>query len=193
MRIVNSMVNYHTLLPKNRSTANVSSTAIFGQQLDVAARSRTDVYTSSSPSSFNSGMTHMELSDELKLLDAWDQWKAQQPPRELPDSYGPTKENLAYLREHFSGDLSWEQRLDALNTAMDMGVITRDQRNDAMGWHLTQEDPHKFAEAEYERYCSYGPQKADWDTCFKGTIASGFKTSDDLFAWMDKILDGENE
>ena len=189
MRIQNGIPNYLMQIQKTRTASRAAST--FGQQVDIAARSRTDIYTSSSPSSANSGLIHMELSDTLKLLKAWDQWKAQQPPRELPDSYGPTEENIAWLKEHYSGDLSWEERLDALNTAMDMGVITRDQRNDAMGWHLTQEDPHKFAEAEYERYCAYGPQEADWDTCFKGTIASGFKTGDDLFAWMDKILAGE--
>ena len=188
MRIQNGAPNYLASAQKTR-TASRAAGSSFSRQLDIAARSRMDVYEPSctEPSS-NSGIIHMELSDHLKLMRAWDQWKAQQPPQELPDSYGPTEENIAWLKEHYSGDLSWEERLDALNTAMDMGVITRDQRNDAMGWHLTQESPHKFEEAEYKRYCAYGPQKADWDTCFKGTIASGFKTGDDLFAWMDKIL-----
>lgn len=191
MRIQNGVPNYLSQGPKTKTASRTAGT-VFGRQLDAAVRSRTDIYEPSGTAS-SAGMDHMEPSDTLKLLYAWDQWKAQQPPQDLPDSCGPTEENIAWLKEHYSGDLSWEQRLDALNTAMDLGVITRDQRNDAMGWHLTQLDPHKFAEFGYGRHCVCGPQKADWDTCFKGTIASGFKTSDDLFAWMDEILAGEIE
>ena len=38
-------------------------------------------------------------------------WKAAQPERVLPNSKGATKENIAYLREHFSGELYLFQRL----------------------------------------------------------------------------------
>ena len=60
-------------------------------------------------------------------------WKAQQPPRELPESQGATEENMAYLREHFTGELSLFQRIDALDTMREMGILTREQMMDGLG------------------------------------------------------------
>ena len=36
-------------------------------------------------------------------------WKERQPARKLPDSQGATDENIAYLRENFSGELLEKQ------------------------------------------------------------------------------------
>lgn len=60
-------------------------------------------------------------------------WKSQQPPRDLPDSQGDTPENRAYLEEHYCGELTLFQRLDAADTMADMGVISREEMLNAIG------------------------------------------------------------
>jgi len=70
---------------------------------------------------------------EIQIWVDYKDWKAQQPPRELPESQGVTEENLAYLREHFSGNLSLFQRIDALDAMREMGILTREQMMDGLG------------------------------------------------------------
>lgn len=68
-----------------------------------------------------------------QILEDYEAWKAAQPPRELPGSQGATEENKAYLREHFSGRLDMFQRLDAADTMVEMGILTRDQMLEGLG------------------------------------------------------------
>lgn len=191
MRISNYVPNYQPAAQTQRTGSGSSS---FGEQLDIAARRSADqLEISAAGADWQDGYI-TGLSPYCQLMDSYDAWKAQQPSQDLPDSYGPTEENLAYLKEHYSGDLSWEERVDALETMVQMGVITRDQRNDAMGGGLTTFKPA-------ERYVipcvtvgsvptfAFG---SNWDESLKDYIASGFKTSDDLFAWLDAILEKEN-
>ena len=70
---------------------------------------------------------------EIQIWADYKDWRSQQLPRELPDSQGVTEENLAYLREHFSGELSLFQRIDALDTMREMGILTREQMMDGLG------------------------------------------------------------
>ena len=70
---------------------------------------------------------------EVQIWVDYKEWRSQQPPRKLPDSQGVTEENLAYLREHFSGELSLFQRIDALDTMREMGILTREQMMDGLG------------------------------------------------------------
>ncbi|RKJ41382.1 hypothetical protein D7X94_03590 [Acutalibacter sp. 1XD8-33] len=69
----------------------------------------------------------------LQILEDYEAWKATQPPRRLPGSQGATEENRAYLREHFSGKLDLFQRLDAADTMVEMGIISRDQMLESLG------------------------------------------------------------
>lgn len=61
-------------------------------------------------------------------------WKATQPPRDLPGSQGATEENIAYLEEHFSGSLNIFQRVDALDIMVEMGIMTKEQMFAAIGF-----------------------------------------------------------
>ena len=136
-------------------------------------------------------MREMELSAYVKLMDRYRVWKAQQPPRELPDSHGPTAENIAYLKEHYSGELSWEERVDALETMKQMGVITQDQRNAAMGGglvcvDLTKDDLGDVISANMRSFSQ------DLDTYFCKEPIGSFKTADDLFSWLDNLLESES-
>lgn len=78
------------------------------------------------------------LSDQaenpgLQVLQDYEAWKAQQPPRNLPGSQGATEENRAYLREHYSGRLDLFQRIDAADTMVEMGILSRDQMLESLG------------------------------------------------------------
>ena len=70
---------------------------------------------------------------KVQIWADYQNWKAQQPPRKLPESQGATEENMAYLRENFTGELSLFQRIDALDTMREMGILTREQMMDCLG------------------------------------------------------------
>ena len=134
------------------------------------------------------------LSPYVRLMNSYENWKAQQPPLDLPDSSGSTEELLAWMKEHYTGDLSWEERIDALNTAMDLGVITRDQRNEALGGGMVTFSSLDMVNVQFMAW-TVGKQIAspaffsdDWDVNLAHFTASKFKTADDFFAWLDEIL-----
>ena len=141
----------------------------------------------------NSGLT-TGLSPYVRLMNSYENWKAQQPPLDLPDSGGSTEELLAWLKEHYTGDLTWEERIDALNTAMDLGVITRDQRNEALGGGMVTFSGLDAVKVQFMAW-TVGKQitnpaffNDDWDVNLAHFTASKFKTADDFFAWLDEIL-----
>lgn len=70
---------------------------------------------------------------KVQIWADYQNWKAQQPPRKLPEPQGATEENMAYLRENFTGELSLFQRIDALDTMREMGILTREQMMDGLG------------------------------------------------------------
>lgn len=81
------------------------------------------------------------------LADYYD-WKAQQPARVLPKSQGATEENIAYLRAHFSGKLDLFQRIEAVDTMCEMGMLTEEQMLNYLGLGestigvITKDTPH---------------------------------------------------
>ncbi len=73
-------------------------------------------------------------SPGAQLISDYEDWKKTQPPRELPGSKGLTEENIAYLKENYSGTLSMFGKIDALDTMVEMGIITeREKLEAAMG------------------------------------------------------------
>ena len=176
-------------------TRRVSSgSGSFGKQLDIAADRRTDQLEISAPGAARRDVHELELSPYCKLMDSYEAWKAKQPPKDLPDSWGPTEENLAYLKEHYSGDLSWEERVDALETMEQMGIITRDHKNEAMGSEMKVfKNFGKVMTVECITVKGQLPGiSGNWDEYFQDCAISTFKTADDLFAWLDQILEKEN-
>ena len=113
---------------------------------------------------------------------------------ELPSGQGATEENMAYLRERYSGELSWVERVDMLNTMMDMGVITREQRNSAYGDDtvvLTPDMTQAEITATIEAHRKNDPWNQDWNVYFSEDPVNTFKTADDVFSWLGQVLDGE--
>lgn len=69
-----------------------------------------------------------------QLMNDYYEWKKTQPPQRLPGSEGKTEENLAYLRQHFSGKkLSVFEKIYALDTMREMGMITEDDMLHTIG------------------------------------------------------------
>ena len=194
---INNAYPYQTPARRTGTTSGASGRTSFGQQLDIAASRSADKVEVSISGAVWQNAEEMKSSPYMKLLDSYQEWKAQQPPQERPDSWGPTEENLAYLKEHYTGDLSWEERVDALETMVQMGVITREQEGDARGgavvcgtWEEIKPILEKQAERVMKEYYAY--QSGGWDACFQDWEMSKFKTADDLFAWLDKILESES-
>lgn len=129
-------------------------------------------------------------------MAAYDQWKERQPPQELPDPQAQTEEKIAYLKDHYSGELSWVERVDMLNTTMDMGLITREERNLAYGDDtvvLTPDMTPAEIEAAGAARLKKDPWNQDWNVYFSEDPVSGFKTADDVLTWRDRVLSGEAE
>ena len=111
--------NAYQLYQKNQSSPQ--TTATFNDLLRATAG---DVQNAKDP--------------KAQLWADYQAWKAQQPPRILPDSYGITEENIAYLLENFAGDektgeLSLYQRMDMIDTMREMGIISEEQMRDCFG------------------------------------------------------------
>ena len=204
MRISNQTPTYQ---PTARTQRTSSGTGSFGKQLDIVISRSRDQCSFSPMATQRTAFKEMESSPYCKLMDSYDVWKAQQPPQDLPDSFGPTEENLAYLKEHYTGDLSWEERIDALETMKKMGIIDQEQSNAALGSEMVEIQlverpdgslvPEKESESmwnglverEIERYNAY--LSGGWDAYFQDRPVGTFQTADDLFAWLDKLLESD--
>lgn len=79
------------------------------------------------------GDTNSSTDPAAQVWSDYLNWKAAQPERALPESRGATEENIAYLREHFSGKLDLFQRLDAADTMVEMGIVSREELMEALG------------------------------------------------------------
>ena len=192
MRIQNGVPNYLMQTPKTR-TASRTTGSSFCQQLDIAVSRSGDRCEINYPKNRIKPDSEWELSPYVNLMVAHDQWKEQQPPQELPDSQGWTEENIAYLRERYSGSLSWEERVDMLETMKDMGMITREQWNSVYGDSLITEKldltTGRFVlqpemEAKLEAFRRSHPWNQDWNVYFQVDPISSFQTADDVLAWM---------
>ncbi len=188
MQIINRVFNCQPPVKNVGITSHASRASTFGQQLDIATSRRMD--RCEFPKNRVCPDSEWELSPYVNLMAAYDEWKAQQPPQALPDSQGRTAENIAYLKERYSGRLSWVERVDMLNTMMDMGVITREQRNSAYGDDtviLTPDMTLAEMDAAREAHRKKDPWNQDWNVYFSEDPVNGFKTADDVFAWLNTL------
>jgi len=137
------------------------------------------------------------LSPYLRLLGQYDRWKAQLPEDEaagLPDSTGLTEENIAYLKERYSGELTWMEREDALNTMEKMGIISNPQKFSAHsggGWVCRAVGTEAQQQAELEKlrqhFNRHDPMERDWNVLFEDTPIAGFLTIDDILSWVERL------
>ena len=123
----------------------------------------------------------------VQLLSDYNSWKGTQPPRTLPGSKGMTDENIAYLKEHFSGSLSMFEKVDALDTMVEMGILTEKEKIEAvMGpIELVAVDTENLIRAVPTESVRYMPE---WDGFFTGGAFMQSDSLEDLFKLLDEQL-----
>ena len=128
------------------------------------------------------------VDPHFEILFQYTQWKKQQPERVLPDSQGATEENLAYLLENFSGELSPFQCIDVVDTMYEMGILTKEQMYAAYGIDITlvKIDPNC---AVVGRPLESG---RNMDSPVPEHPLADARYLDDLLEILDRILRGDN-
>lgn len=131
----------------------------------------------------------LQYSDDPKkqLMEDYYAWKAQQPQRYLPDSKGDTQENRDYLRRHFSGQLSVMERIYALDTMREMGMITQQEMLETIGVGnglsvISMDDPVIFCQP-----ARLDPTISKWNEFFRHANISRCPTLDKLFSMSATI------
>jgi hypothetical protein len=115
----------------------------------------------------------------MQFMEDYRAWKAGQPEAALPDSQGWTEENLAFLRERYTGDLSAFEIYDALDTMKQLGILSEKGLRCAEGTTLIAIDM-KAGIVE----TSAGPDsKAAWLHGFDEAPMVGFRNLEDILSW----------
>ncbi len=119
-----------------------------------------------------------------QLMYDYEDWKKTQPELELPDSKGWTEENLAFLREHYSGDLSMFEVVDAVETMYSMGAMSWNEHNWVSNSPMVALSPdflgvHRLAD---------GYDSSEFDNgAWRASPLVGFFTLDDIFSWLEEF------
>lgn len=120
----------------------------------------------------------------MQFVEDYRAWKAGQPELALPDSRGWTEENLAFLKEHYAGDLSAFEVYDALETMRRMGVISQKEENYASGAVMIVLDP---SEINGVMYYTDQEDPSFWLGNFHKTPMVNFRSLDDIISWVEEF------
>lgn len=144
--------------------------------LDVEAQKRK---MAALPEKGSLGSVWMQFEEDYRA------WKEQQPEPALPEGQGWTEENLAFLKEHYAGDLSAFEVYDALETMRSMGAISQKEMNSAAGAHLIAIDAKKLGGFVT---CGTDPDsKAAWLGGFDKAPMTDFRSLEDILSWVEKF------
>ena len=159
-------------MPKGRRTGNGPG---WEQYLDVEAQKRK---MEALPEGGSLGSVFMQFEDDYKA------WKAGRPELALPEAQGWTEENLAFLKEHYAGDLSAFEAYDALETMRRMGVISQKEENYASGAVMIVLDP---SEINGVMYYTDQEDPSFWLGNFPKTPMVNFRSLDDIISWVEEF------
>lgn len=124
----------------------------------------------------------------MQFHDDYSAWKAGQPELALPESQGWTEENLVFLKEHYSGELSAFEVYDALETMKAMGAVSRKEENYATGnlWI-------KIDLSRLNGCVEYADTDAGhlWLGGFHKAPMTGFDSLDDILSWVEAFRAGD--
>ena len=127
-------------------------------------------------------LTRANCSPPLQCQLDYEDLKRAQANSELPASLGSTDDDMAYLREHFSGELSDFQVCDAIETMRSMGIMSRYENHRVWGGQLMSVD--------LEHPVKIGPIE-EWTDRFPADSADAplfhFHTLDDILNWLAQI------
>ena len=115
----------------------------------------------------------------MQFKDDYWAWKAQRPEAVLPDSQGWTEENLAFLQERYTGDLSAFEIYDALDTMKELGILSEKGLRCAEGITMIRLD---IKGGVFQT--SVDPDSdAAWLHGFDEAPMVGFRSLDDILSW----------
>ena len=115
----------------------------------------------------------------MQFKDDYWAWRAQRPEAVLPDSQGWTEENLAFLQERYTGDLSAFEIYDALDTMKELGILSEKGLRCAEGITMIRLD---IKGGVFQT--SVDPDSdAAWLHGFDEAPMVGFRSLDDILSW----------
>ncbi len=142
------------------------------------------------------------LSNSARAWAEYSKWRMSRDPINIPNTDGWNDENLQYLRDRYPGALSAFERVEALQTMANMGCITPEQYQKAVGTYdsIVVEDAGaatcRSGPLEEDRLDPYTLLSAlssvDWETMIAATLVGKAHSLDDLFALLDR-LEPENQ
>lgn len=132
----------------------------------------------------SSGRMEMRLSPYVQLRVDYQNWKDQQEPQVLPGSQGRTEENMNYLAQRYSGTLTMFQKMEALDTMSEMGILTTDQWNAFYGAKLV-----NFTVGIRSEPLTEGRSRMEQDEIelYRLSPLARSETLEDLFAWAEDL------
>lgn len=169
MKVGRSIPSCHFSQPTQRKQANtrVAFRDILTRTSQSSSRSSTDV--------------DAEYSPLLQALVDYDKWKAQQPPQILPESKGLTEENIAYLKERYAGPLTNMEKMDAVHTLHDMGILNRTEFLKGLGTEI------KYISVKDMRHTVSplgGEEPRDMDP-FQDAPLAKFEKWENIWSWLE--------
>ena len=173
--------NVYQLYQKNQ-TSGTQTTAFNG-----LLRAATDGIQNAAAMGGLQGHRQAKLSPYVQIWRDYKDWKSQQPERILPNSQGVTDENLAYLLENFTGELSVFQCIEVVDTMREMGIITNEQMNEALGFGKS-----GWVEGDTSIVVGELESGRDMDSTVFEHPLMDVSSLDDLFDLLDRLLRDDN-
>lgn len=148
--------------------------------LDVEAQKRK---MAALPEKGSLGSVLMQFEEDYRA------WKERQTEPVLPEAQGWTEENLAFLKEHYAGDLSAFEAYDALETMRRMGAISQKEENYATGGVMIALDP---SDINGVMYYTDPEDPGNWLGNFHKTPMVSFHSLDDILSWVEEFRTEEH-
>lgn len=174
--------------------ANVTSINISQPVQRSAAKANKSNFAAQQQSAYgvsgSNGATPI-ISPLLQLHLDYENWKSQQEPQVLPESQGRTEENMNYLAQRYFGPLTIFQKMEALDTMFDMGILTTEQRSSFYGESKlinfsTGLRSELLAEGMNDSFASMRAQQEI--ELYRLSPLAKSETLEDLFSWADGLV-----
>lgn len=120
----------------------------------------------------------------ITLMEDYADWKREQPDSGLPEALGAEEDDLAWLKERFSGELGAFEIVDAIESMFSMGMIDRYERSSIYGLELTVVKVTELTSTMQVHPAGYDPYRSDG---FENAPLHEFRTLDDILAWLGKF------
>ena len=189
---IGNYISHYSMPLENRNQISSTSKSSNTEKEDFSSHF-------SSPDDIQTGrdsygtVCHQAASPSIRLSEQWQRWREQlgdDPDANLPNSTGWTEENIEYLKNRYSsGELSWVEREDALNTMQKLGMISGPQSFSAHA----QNRPmlNLKTEADFQELLSRcgSSTERDWNKLFADTPIASFFSIENILKWAKELPD----